>query len=69
MLSLAASRRTLATAVWPVVGDNRSTARITRNVVLAVLGSLLIWASAKIHVPFYPVPMRSEEHTSELQSH
>ena len=24
---------------------------------LAVLGSLLLWASAKIQVPFYPVPM------------
>ena len=57
MLSLAASRRTLATAVWPVAGEDRSTARTTRNVVLAVVGSLLIWASAKVHVPFYPVPM------------
>lgn len=57
MLSLAASRHTLATTVWPVAGDERPAARGVRNVVLAVVGSLLIWASAKIQVPFYPVPM------------
>jgi biotin transport system substrate-specific component len=28
-----------------------------RSVSLAVLGSLLLWASAKIQVPFHPVPM------------
>ncbi len=57
MFSLAASRNTLAMTVWPVAGVDRPTARVLRGVVLAVLGSLLLWASAKIHVPFYPVPM------------
>ena len=28
-----------------------------RNVILAVLGSVLLTISAKIHIPFYPVPM------------
>lgn len=32
-------------------------ASLTRNVMLAVAGSLLLWASAKLQVPFYPVPM------------
>jgi biotin transport system substrate-specific component len=57
MLSLAASRSTLAMNVWPVAGTGRPAALVTRNIVLAVVGSLLIWASAKINVPFYPVPM------------
>jgi len=30
---------------------------LVRNVILAVLGSLALWLSAKIQVPFYPVPM------------
>jgi len=30
---------------------------MTRNAVLAVGGSLMLWASAKLQVPFYPVPM------------
>ncbi len=28
-----------------------------RNVLLAVAGSLALWASAKIQIPFFPVPM------------
>ncbi len=32
-------------------------ARLLRAAALAVFGSLLLWASAKIQVPFYPVPM------------
>jgi biotin transport system substrate-specific component len=32
-------------------------ASLTRNIMLAVGGSLLLWASAKLQVPFYPVPM------------
>lgn len=31
--------------------------RILAHVLLAVAGTLLIWASAKIKVPFYPVPV------------
>ena len=56
MLSLAASKDTLATTVWPVEGDSLAT-RIGRAVLLAVVGSLLLWATAKVQVPFYPVPM------------
>ena len=30
---------------------------ILRNIVLAVLGTVALWISARIQVPFYPVPM------------
>ena len=40
--------------LWPAADGNR---RMLRGVVLAVAGSLLLWASAKVQVPFYPVPM------------
>ena len=30
---------------------------LVRNVVLALFGTALLWASAKIQVPFWPVPM------------
>lgn len=39
---------------WPAT---RSDQKVVRAVVLALLGSLLLWASAKVQVPFYPVPM------------
>ena len=29
----------------------------TRNIGLAIIGSLLLWASAKVQIPFFPVPM------------
>ncbi len=35
----------------------RGPAAVLRALVLAVAGSLLLWASAKIQVPFWPVPM------------
>ncbi len=35
----------------------RGPAAALRALVLAVTGSLLLWASAKIQVPFWPVPM------------
>jgi len=41
-------------ALWPVEGAR---ARVFRFAVLAVAGSLLLALSAKIQVPFYPVPM------------
>ena len=43
----------VADAIWPARENNR----ITRAVVLALLGSALLTASAKVQVPFYPVPM------------
>ncbi len=44
----------------PLVGrfiPEESTKRIAALVGFAILGSLILWASAKIHVPFWPVPM------------
>jgi len=43
---------TLADRLWPAAGN-----RVLRSVLLALAGSLLLWASAKVQVPFYPVPM------------
>lgn len=43
---------TLIQALWPA--ESRT---VLRNTLLAVTGSLAIAISAKIHVPFYPVPM------------
>jgi biotin transport system substrate-specific component len=42
---------TLATAVWS--DDNP----VLRNVLLAVAGSLALWVSAKVQIPFFPVPL------------
>ncbi len=42
---------TLAETLWP------ATNRTLRNITLLVLGSLLLTATAKFQVPFYPVPM------------
>lgn len=46
---------TLMGMLWPTQAASPST--VLRAVVLAVVGSALLWASAKIQVPFYPVPM------------
>lgn len=46
---------TLAHAALPAVSGPR--AAMLRNVALAVAGSLLMIAAAKIKVPFWPVPM------------
>lgn len=48
-----ASQRILAEALWPPA----STARILRWTALAVIGTILMTISAKIKVPFFPVPM------------
>ena len=45
------SGQTLADTLWP------SKKATIRNIVLAVLGSIALWISAKIQVPFYPIPM------------
>lgn len=42
----------LATTLWPAQENT-----LIRNLVLAILGSLALWASAKIQIPFWPVPM------------
>lgn len=45
------SRPTLAQSLWQA-GDER-----IKFLLLAVMGSLALWLSAKIQVPFYPVPI------------
>ena len=44
--------RALAVAVWP-----QNVNRIVQGIVLVVLGTAILAISAKIKVPFYPVPM------------
>ena len=44
---------TLMAAAWPMAGRSA----LLRNVAVAVVGSLLLIASAKVEVPFWPVPM------------
>ena len=48
-----AASTTLADALWPADDTNQ----LTRGVVLTLLGAALLMASAKVQVPFYPVPM------------
>ena len=45
---------TLATALWPADTVN---ARVARNVLLALVGTLALTVSAKTQIPFWPVPM------------
>jgi biotin transport system substrate-specific component len=42
---------TLAQTAWPAATP------ATRNIVLALVGTLLLWLSAKVHIPFWPVPL------------
>ncbi len=51
MSKTASGSHTLAHSLWPS-GDER-----LRFLVLAVAGSLALWVSAKVQVPFYPVPI------------
>lgn len=44
--------QTLANFIWPAKSNT-----MARNIFLAIAGSLLLWVSAKIQIPFYPVPM------------
>ncbi|MDP2734006.1 MAG: biotin transporter BioY [Hoeflea sp.] len=37
-----------------VLGDKRS---VLQSVLIAVAGTVLLWVSAKVQIPFYPVPM------------
>ena len=41
-------------AIWPAA-DRR--VALARNLVIAIVGSLVLWASAKVQIPFYPVPL------------
>ena len=44
--------RTLATAVWP-----QGISRAARTIVLVLVGTAILAISAKVKVPFWPVPM------------
>ena len=57
MPSLSVTAETLAATLWPVGEAKPAAARALRNILLAVVGAQLIWLSAKIQVPFHPVPM------------
>ncbi|MDF1778010.1 MAG: biotin transporter BioY [Rhizobiaceae bacterium] len=51
MSTITHAHKTLADTLW----SNDSS--LLRHVTLAVVGSIALWISAKIQVPFYPVPM------------
>ena len=51
MTALTQTHPTLAQTLW------QSENTMVRNVLLAIAGSIALWVSAKIQVPFYPVPM------------
>lgn len=57
MPSLSVTAETLAATLWPVEKAGPATKRALRNLLLAVIGAQLIWVTAKIQVPFHPVPM------------
>jgi biotin transport system substrate-specific component len=45
--------QTLASALWPVT----KMSPIARNAILMIVGSILMWLSAKVQVPLNPVPI------------
>ena len=51
MTTLTLQPKTLAQTLWP------SENALVRDVVLAVLGSVALWISAKTSIPFWPVPL------------
>lgn len=57
MTALSGSRGTLAQSLWPSADDTMPVRRWLRLGLLALAGSILLTISAKIQVPFYPVPM------------
>jgi biotin transport system substrate-specific component len=57
MIDIAAHNGTLAAALWPRTGKLGEMPALARNALLAVAGTLLLWACAKIQVPIGPVPI------------
>ncbi|MEO3430314.1 biotin transporter BioY [Pelagibius sp. CAU 1746] len=57
MIDLQERHDTLAAALWPSQGRLAEMNGVLRASLLAVVGSLFLWACAKIQVPFYPVPL------------
>ncbi|MGB0682481.1 MAG: biotin transporter BioY [Magnetovibrionaceae bacterium] len=47
----------LVDTVWTQSADASAVKKLTRGFLIAFAGSLLIWLSAKVQIPFYPVPM------------
>jgi biotin transport system substrate-specific component len=52
MTAAQATYPTLSATLWP----ESKTSPVVRNVTLAIAGTVLLWLSAKIQVPYYPVP-------------
>lgn len=57
MTDIAAHNGTLAAALWPQTGKLGEMPALARNTLLAVAGSLLLWACAKVSIPIGPVPI------------
>jgi biotin transport system substrate-specific component len=57
MTAISAPQGTLAQSLWPSASDAAPTRRWLRLGLLVLAGSILLTISAKIQVPFYPVPM------------
>ncbi|MFK8076438.1 MAG: biotin transporter BioY [Granulosicoccus sp.] len=51
MTQLTLPNKTLAQTLWPAENV------LLRNILLAVVGSGALWVSAKINIPFWPVPL------------
>lgn len=56
MSNLTTTHPTMASVFWPAANANGASSML-RGVVLAFIGSILLTISAKVHLPFYPVPM------------
>ncbi len=52
-----AATMTTPNTVLGALLPKEGTARLVANGLAVVVGSLILWAAAKIQVPFYPVPM------------
>ncbi len=52
MMMSATAKPTLVETLWPASQDS-----LVRNALIALAGTGLLWLSAKIQVPFWPVPM------------
>lgn len=57
MSAISIRQGTLAGVLWPAAETGVTARRLVRGVTLALAGSALLTVSAKIQVPFYPVPM------------
>ncbi len=57
MSAISVRQGNLAAVLWPATESDSIVQRGMRALLLALVGSALLTLSAKIHVPFYPVPM------------